>query len=397
MKQRGFVKLPELHSPCDDQDSWARTVEVLEGCEDGSLSDVYKKLKRWGGCDLDGWSTALEQHHPSLDERKLVAYIKTAALKASENWPEGLHILRRNNPGEVSLERPQIITVLACMMLGLTPKGFGEILNHSAVFSAGLIAYFAEAQEGNLDKRGPVRFVRRMCPPGPPPVVEKLASICIETEHGIEDTLNAAHADFANKNVGGGFLSGTRAQEEIMFASQPECSVAMLILEELSDLETSSMHGAVKTAVYKGYGFKLKYEGRCHGPAGEILAFDALDPNNLTASFSPEGVQRELLKAYTAFSTPSSYSCVSTGNWGCGAFLGCRQLKSTIQWIAASWAAVSLVYHTFGDKAFTESMREFVVKIEKAAVTPEQLHAALMSLELKRNRVHEIILEHFGL
>ena len=42
---------------------------------------------------------------------------------------------------------------------------------------------------------------------------------------------------------------------------------------------------------------------------------------------------------------------IATGNWGCGAFGGDPQLKSLIQWLAASQAGCPAVYYyTFGDK-----------------------------------------------
>ncbi len=42
---------------------------------------------------------------------------------------------------------------------------------------------------------------------------------------------------------------------------------------------------------------------------------------------------------------------IATGNWGCGAFGGDPQLKSLIQWLAASQAGCPAVYYyTFGDQ-----------------------------------------------
>ncbi|CAF4298911.1 unnamed protein product, partial [Adineta steineri] len=41
---------------------------------------------------------------------------------------------------------------------------------------------------------------------------------------------------------------------------------------------------------------------------------------------------------------------IATGNWGCGAFNGNKQLKAIIQLIAASQAERPLVYLTFRDQ-----------------------------------------------
>ncbi|KAJ6420379.1 hypothetical protein OIU84_027843 [Salix udensis] len=43
---------------------------------------------------------------------------------------------------------------------------------------------------------------------------------------------------------------------------------------------------------------------------------------------------------------------IATGNWGCGAFGGDPELKSMIQWLAASQAGrPSVLYYTFGIKS----------------------------------------------
>uniref|UniRef100_A0A0D9W197 poly(ADP-ribose) glycohydrolase n=1 Tax=Leersia perrieri TaxID=77586 RepID=A0A0D9W197_9ORYZ len=102
-----------------------------------------------------------------------------------------------------------------------------------------------------------------------------------------------------------------------------------------------------------------------------IVAIDALDcPTRL--QFESSGLIREVNKAFCGFLDQSNHqlyvklvqdlntkdSCasiipdecigVSTGNWGCGAFGGNPEIKSMIQWIAASQALRSYInYYTF--------------------------------------------------
>eukprot|EP01059_Diplonema_ambulator_P010571 TRINITY_DN20585_c0_g1_i2.p1 TRINITY_DN20585_c0_g1~~TRINITY_DN20585_c0_g1_i2.p1 ORF type:complete len:117 (+),score=28.04 TRINITY_DN20585_c0_g1_i2:206-556(+) len=109
------------------------------------------------------------------------------------------------------------------------------------------------------------------------------------------------------------------------------------------------------------------------------------------SAFDAPCIHRDLLKAYTAFTVPSP-DPVSTGNWGCGAFFGCRQLKSTIQWIAASHAHRQLYYHTFGDSEFTASLQGFIDKLTAANVTATDLYNSLMRIDARRNCVFEQIL-----
>ncbi|XP_071798548.1 uncharacterized protein [Asterias amurensis] len=56
--------------------------------------------------------------------------------------------------------------------------------------------------------------------------------------------------------------------------------------------------------------------------------------------------------------SPTGHRPISTGNWGCGAFGGDPQLKSLIQWMAASQAgSPRLIYYTFGDERISRLQR----------------------------------------
>lgn len=64
----------------------------------------------------------------------------------------------------------------------------------------------------------------------------------------------------------------------------------------------------------------------CH-----VVAMDAIAFYNRAAQFEMPAMKRELIKAYTCFRIPASIKDVKagvvTGNWGCGAFNGNKQLK----------------------------------------------------------------------
>lgn len=46
---------------------------------------------------------------------------------------------------------------------------------------------------------------------------------------------------------------------------------------------------------------------------------------------------------------------MATGNWGCGAFQGSKQLKTLIQLMACSASGRDLVYFSFGDDELMDS------------------------------------------
>jgi poly(ADP-ribose) glycohydrolase len=61
------------------------------------------------------------------------------------------------------------------------------------------------------------------------------------------------------------------------------------------------------------------------------VAIDAIYFRDRSTQYNMKCVKRELIKAYTGFysrgqSRDSSFP-IATGNWGCGAFNGDRQLK----------------------------------------------------------------------
>ena len=79
---------------------------------------------------------------------------------------------------------------------------------------------------------------------------------------------------------------------------------------------------------------------------------DALFYRNPLNQYTIENVNRELVKAYTCFRIPQSLEQllvgIATGNWGCGAFNGDRELKGiNCQKIMKGTSAFSLEQRLF--------------------------------------------------
>lgn len=180
----------------------------------------------------------------------------------------------------------------------------------------------------------------------------------------------------ANKNVGFG---STGTQEETHVGSSPEACVAVLMTPTLRETEVLVVQGAEAMITVEGYGRKAQL-GRVLEPAHDcsnmwpgrtMLFMDALeldmyessDEAELVPDFLPGNVDREIMKAYTAFSSGGSgngkYDEIYTGLWGCGAFGGNWQAKTIIQWCAASMAGVPLRFVVAG-----KLQREFAGRLE---------------------------------
>ena len=77
----------------------------------------------------------------------------------------------------------------------------------------------------------------------------------------IEDAPNMLHVDFANKYVGGGMLSSSCTQEEILFILYPELYVSQLLTEVLDDNETLVVTGHQRFNNYDGYLRSFRWNG----------------------------------------------------------------------------------------------------------------------------------------
>ena len=129
-------------------------------------------------------------------------------------------------------------------------------------------------------------------------------------------------------------------QEEIRFVICPEMLVSLLLCEVMRDDECVFLVGCERFASYRGYSRSFQFKedfvdttardtwGRrlCH-----VVAMDAIAFYNRSRQYTMGNMKRELIKAYTCFRVPAAFddvkSGIATGNWGCGAFNGNKELK----------------------------------------------------------------------
>ncbi|KAL8672434.1 MAG: hypothetical protein Q9168_003112 [Polycauliona sp. 1 TL-2023] len=199
----------------------------------------------------------------------------------------------------------------------------------------------------------------------------------------------------ANKNIGFG---RTASQEEMVVGASPELCIAVLITPTLQDEEVLVVQGAQQMICMSGYGRDAQYATICELDDSErwknrtVLFMDALeldsyDTTQLTPDLLPGNIDRELQKAYTAFSSSrntngEALKTVVTGLWGCGSFGGNRQIKSIIQWLAASLAGTTLRFICSGQdqQSFATNLQLFVKDVSAAGWTVEHLLGILRNL-----------------
>lgn len=176
----------------------------------------------------------------------------------------------------------------------------------------------------------------------------------------------------------------------------------------MDELESILIAGAEQFSSYSGYGGTFAYAGphEDKNPADEhkkrcvsIIAIDATpfmddsfdrvfqEPPHEDVQFQKKSILRELNKAYSGFTcriagddlSAGKMAPVATGNWGCGAFGGNRQLKCIIQWLAASRAGRAVKYYTFRDKQFSHEQAKIIELCLAGEVTIGKLYELLVS------------------
>lgn len=178
----------------------------------------------------------------------------------------------------------------------------------------------------------------------------------------------------------------------------------------MKDKEAILISGAEQFSSYTGYGHRFTYTGPVVDPNPispdnqrlvSIVAIDATPYSSDVIDeednqFNKKNVLRELNKAFCGFSfaTPlddvahDRWVPVATGNWGCGAFEGDKELKTLIQWAAASRAGRTIRYYSFhGDGDLAKRQREAASCLVEHGVTVAQLFSVLVGTKLSQGRM----------
>jgi len=341
-----------------------------------------------------------------LDE--LLPFIQKLALSLPEVVPELPLLVPSPQPQSYTLTKHQCAVLLAnaffCTFDVVSPsrfytkEAFPEFSFRELYLGAGKVApifvlhYFKRIYihflEHNSMPQGEITITRQSLGMASLPKWEHsqtpITNMKVDADGTIEDSPAKFHVDFANEYIGGGVLHGGCVQEEIMFMIKPECLVSLLFCARMGINETITITGAERYSNYAGYGMKLKFAGDYtdNTPRDEngniqtvVIAMDA------TVAFSSANAQymksfflRDLNKAFIGFrdynnsNSQGTANTIATGNWGCGAFGGDKQLKSLQQLLAASEAKRELMYYTFKDAKLQEYISNFVQKlVEKNA------------------------------
>ncbi|CAF0958413.1 unnamed protein product [Adineta steineri] len=344
--------------------------------------------------------------------------------------PQAPPLLRIGSNRSVTMSQRQAASLLACSFFCLFPNSSNRKQSQDAdnyqnpnfdrLYANGppqkmeklkcILNYFRRVTEKMPN--GVITFQRYMLPSRSYPSWRDssidLGDLHLTTSKKIEEVQNTLQADFANKYIGGGVLGSGCVQEEIRFSICPEMLVSLLVCEVMEDNECIFLIGCEQYSSYRGYANSFQFDGDykdttpkdkwgrkwCH-----LVAMDAIYFQNPSTQYNMKAIDRELIKAYTSFRPlgkgPNYEFGITTGNWGCGAFNGDKQLKAIIQWMAASVAGRPLIYAAFGDKKLIETFYEIYAILKNQRATVAQLYDYLYQYSQRSRQLtlFEYILE----
>lgn len=365
-------------------------------------------------------------------------FIMARALEFTSLYPEGVvGYLPAGSSGHVKMSRRQASCLLANMFLCTFPPSGAEFEKHN--IRTMLPLHISKARQENAKLKCFINYFNRIRKEEPQgdlnfirACVDKSAAGAIpaeKTEHehmmdwsssskpllrlsavhegAIEETGHALHVDFANKMIGGGVIEGGCVQEEIRFAVCPELTVSLLLCEVMKENEAIIISGFERFSSCSGYAFDLEFSGdhrdmcsrASDGSLGSLITcIDAADyrfmgrgPSSLLQmQIAPQVMQRELVKCCAGFNIRplqgvlgdrADIPMVATGNWGCGVFGGNKEVKSVLQWIAASLCGLEMKYFTFGDEAFAQQLDAFCTAALRKGTQIKELWAACLLMQ----------------
>lgn len=401
---------PTLDLPCDDPQRWSRIEAAFAapvqsaGTLRESIHSYIDDVKWLRSPELTGLQRALTDCGDDVTEaffdHILPSVIKCALALPSLVPETGVTMLHQGETACLTLDRGLVCSLLANMFLcTFTREATGcaherhmarllvRTIPSEVAKLRMFINYFQRTCGTNLP--GSIKMYRQhsertqeswagdATPMQPIEVAEMHASLS-----GSEGCLLA---DFANKFIGGGVLSGGSVMEEIKFSAWPELCVSMLVCPCIQRSEAVVIVGAEQFSKFTGYGGSLRYAGdSIDGLRAEdgscltaVAAMDALDgrglPFTLALQLRPELMARELNKASAAFAPSDDrakhlWRKVATGNWGCGVFGGMVELKSVLQWMACSRADRAMVYFPF-EQPIGDRLASLATKLVEAGAT----------------------------
>ncbi|KAK5901052.1 hypothetical protein CgunFtcFv8_025960 [Champsocephalus gunnari] len=387
-----------------------KTTASVKDLEDAIIKYNPKYKGQWS---FDALSSLVKADpNGSNYSPKLFQKIAELALRLPELVKKAVPLLKRGHPAAITLSQTQIACLLANAFFCTYPhRNFSgpkaeyhnyPSINFTSLFGnassrkkqklRAIMHYFQEVTAKKLT--GLVTFERRCLKETDLPnwrsSNKKMHKLHVASYGTIENEgKGMLQVDFASSWIGGGVLGSGLVQEEILFIINPELIVSRLFTEKLGDKECLIVTGSQQFSNYSGFGdtfeWKDPHEERLNRDEWarlqrQIVAIDALPFKHRSEQYNMNDVTRELNKAYCGFKGhQSNEPDIATGNWGCGAFNGDKQLKAVIQLMAAAQAKRGLAFFTFEDESLKQGLQQTYHLLVTERTTVDKLYSLLQN------------------
>ena len=361
----------------------------------------------------------IQQYYPNeaLEFLKVIKHLSQLALDTGNILPQSIPLLKKMQNENIELTRKQVALIFLLSFFDVLPVTFSKQLNNFKVSNTLSAGNGVQFEIGRFFLNY-LTVIGRWLSENNPILEEKIIFVRVNINRNNFDFQttnnyylcpvnfipqgslfydNASYCvDFANKYIGGGVLKGGSVQEEILFAMNPEATVAMLFMEEMDENDAIGIFNTIQYSNNKGYGQTLMFDSTSiygynnNVKRNRIIAIDAgkddkklneVDINNYQRI-----INRDIYKAFAGFQlTTLDMGCeksIATGNWGCGVYNGIFELKFLEQWIAASFSGVQrLDYYTFGKDEMQKVINCYEF-IKNKFVTASNLYRSLLYYQL---------------
>lgn len=322
--------------------------------------------------------------------------------------------LINNKPGNISLTRRQVATLLSCAWFGLFNykyiigrdiDDFPEltlinIFIEKNIFALQcLLTYFNKIHSyiSNNEKvfdSGIIIISRSRL--GAFPKWEMIDSPVTEIligEGNVDDSPTKLQVAYCEDYIGGDLFNEPLNQGDLTLLIRTESLTSLLFCERILANESINVFGCEKFSNYIGYGSGVKFIGKFEddvkygkSKANEYMAkhsiiFIDASPKTSTTDQMVTEFDRDLNKAYCGFSSLQfpRLENISSGNWSYR-FSGCNmQVKFIQQVLAASYANKCLVYHP-NNNDFEEQVIPFIEWIMDNKLTIGELYTSYISV-----------------
>ncbi|XP_034080053.1 poly(ADP-ribose) glycohydrolase isoform X2 [Gymnodraco acuticeps] len=385
-----------------------KTTASVKDLEDAIIKYNPKYKGQWS---FDALSS-LVKANPNGDNYspKLFQKIAELALRLPELVKKAIPLLKRGHTAAITLSQTQIACLLANAFFCTYPhRNFSgpkaEYHNYPSINFTRLFGNSSFRKKQKLraimhyfqqvtakEQTGLVTFERRCLRDTELPnwknCNKKMHKLHVASHGTIENEgKGMLQVDFASSWIGGGVLGSGLVQEEILFIINPELIVSRLFTEKLGDKECLIVTGSQQFSNYSGFGdtfqWKDPHEERLNRDQWarlqrQIVAIDALHFKHRSEQYNMIDVTRELNKAYCGFMGHRTHEPdIATGNWGCGAFNGDKQLKAVIQLMAAAQAKRGLAFFTFEDESLKQGLQQTYHLLVTERITVDKLYILL--------------------